>query len=181
MERYPWIREEEWGEELPEKGLLALLDRVNPEDRALAFFVHCFRAVRADRLQQLLSEETVENLLELRLFSAERELWAHRSALGEHFSWRIASETGLTASDFFETRQTLDIDTKHAPEGEGLYGARPLRTTGGGEYALPIGEDDGCVVLVNYVAYDEDGCAFAADWRVKGFEAQKTIHIGKEA
>lgn len=181
MERYPWIREEDWGEELSEKGLLALLDSANPEDRALAFFVHCFHAARGDRLPQLLKEESVGNLLELRVFSAERELWAHRSALGECFCWRVASETGLTAANFFETRQTLDIDTKHAPKGKSLYGARHLRTTGGGEYDLPIGADDGCVVLVNYVAYDKDGCAFAADWRVKGFEPQETIHIGKEA
>ena len=183
MERYPWIQAEEWGEKLTEEGLSALLERVSPEDRALAFFVHCFRAARGDRLPQLLKEEGVENLLELRVFSAEREFWAHRSALGERFCWRVASEAGLTAADFFETRQTLDIDTKYKSVKAHVdpYGARPLRTTGGGEYALPIGESDGCVVLVNYVAYDEDGCAFAADWRVKDFEPQKTIRIGKEA
>lgn len=180
MERFDWIKDR--GEGVPEGQLPAVLERVRPEDTVLAFFCHRFCAARGDRLSQLLSDNGLHHLLELRAFSDGRELWAHRSALGEPFQWRVASEEGLTDADCFETRQTLDIDTRHSPQGEDAYGARRLRTTGGGEYALPIAAGDGCAVLVNYVAYDEDGCAYAADWRVKGFAPQKTIPFGgKEA
>lgn len=175
MERYPWIKD---CGETTQDALPALLETVGTDDTVLAFFVHCFRATRGAFLREILVSEKVENLLELRAFNAERELWAHRTALAELFQWRVASEAGLTVADWFETRQTLDIDETYPPTGNqelNAFGALRLRTTGGGEYALPIAPGDGCAVLVNYVAYDETGCAFAADWRLRGFAPQETL------
>lgn len=136
---------------------------------------------KLDKLNALL--EDAAWLLELRVFDAERELWAHRSMLGEVFSWRIAAdgviEDNLKSCEqraFFkdaknymlETCQLLDKDDKHLPEGEGEYGGKLLRSTGRGVYELPIGGED-AVQLVSYIRYDDNGMANVVDYRLKGF------------
>ncbi len=134
----------------------------------------CGKAAELTTLQQFVS-----TLLEVRLFSREAELWLHRSMLGSSFMWRLADDqyleevcknTGaLFAGYRFEILQMLDVDTKHAPEGRPkLQGNRLLRTTGGGVYELPVGNED-AVRLVCYVGYSADGVAKITDFRLKEF------------
>lgn len=155
-------------------------------DLVIACYTDRFLAVRADRLSALSSFET---LLELRVFNETRELWAHRSALGRPFSWRIADDAvlkqnAMQESDdflkepenhFMDSVQTLDIDTT-VTLGTDEYGSRRLRTTVGGAYALPIAENENCVRIRSYVRYDENGVGSVADARLLGFGCQ-----GKEA
>lgn len=130
--------------------------------------------------------EDCSSLLELRIFGDNRELWIHRSALGTAFSWRIADDCFLNEavkeeSPAFlqnpelyrmETKQLLDIDKTVAIDSPPLYGGRPLRTTVGGDYELPI-EDEDAVILVSYLEFGDDGMANVSDFRLKGFGHMK--------
>ncbi len=116
------------------------------------------------------------HLLEMRLFRADCELWAHRTAISRDFSFRIADDHALRdnvkdeAVPFFadagnyriERVQRLDIDAEASGNGS-------LRATGGGRYSLPITDEDTARVVV-YLDYDDNGAAQAADVRMKGFE-----------
>ena len=141
-----------------------------PEDRIVAYYADGFAAGYADRLEALLAGE--DRLLELRLFSETRELWLHRSRLGEPFAWRVASEAALPDKEryCFETRQLLDLreGPEAAPELDAA-GLRVLRPLNGRRFALPCGGADRFVRLMNYVRYDAEGVANAADWRLIGF------------
>lgn len=153
------------------------------EDYVIAYYPDRFLVAAANQLSSLPAFET---LLELRLFNEGRELWAHRSTLGKPFSWRIADdaelirraaeeedpELRLPQNHYLDTWQTLDIDTT-ANLGTNEYGSRRLRSTVGGSYALPVGENDGCVKIRSYVRYDENGVAAIADYRLLGFGPQK--------
>lgn len=152
-------------------------------DYVIAYYPDRFLAAAANLFSSLPSFET---LLELRLFSAERELWAHRSTLGKPFSWRIADDEVLPERcaeeeepelrrpemHYLDGSQTLDIDTT-ANFGTDEYGSRRLRSTVGGAYALPIGENDGCVKVRSYIRYDKNGVAAVTDYRLLGFGPQE--------
>ena len=178
-----WIRESGAcsGTELPG----AVQAFLQPEDKAVAFYVDRFQAANAGYALKLL--ESVADLLELRIFRTNAELWAHRSALDEEFSWRIADDGALWENapeqDFdavkrrhmIPTTQFLDISPDYVPYQTGerdALGCRKLRSSVGGHYALPLddGKDYGYVRLINYVSYDPNGVAGIADFRIAGFE-----------
>ena len=192
MSNLYWIRKSGACSETELPG--AVQSFLQPEDKAVAFYVDRFQAANAGFVLKLL--ESVEELLELRIFRADAELWAHRSASGAEFSWRIADDGALwenaTERDFedvkvrhtMETTQFLDISPDYVPYQTGerdALGCRMLRSSVGGHYALPLDDTDisapvdlrkkyGYVRLVNYVSYDRNGIAGIADFRIAGFE-----------
>lgn len=193
MSNWYWIRKSGACSETELPG--AVQSFLQPEDKAVAFYVDRFQAANAGFVLKLL--ESVEELLELRIFRADAELWAHRSASGAEFSWRIADDGALwenaTERDFEDvkkrciipTAQLLDISPDYVPyqkcERDDTFGCRKLRSSVGGHYALPLDDTDisapvdlrkkyGYVRLVNYVSYDRNGIAGIADFRIAGFE-----------
>lgn len=148
----------------------------------MALYTDKFICAKIDRLSDALAD--VEWLLELRVFDEERELWAHRSMLGQPFSWRVADdkvlefETSKQQGPFFdepesyriESCQKLDIDDKdrHEAPGDPQYGGKLLRSTGRSVYELPI-NDENAIRLVSYIRYDDNGIANVVDYRLKEF------------
>ena len=160
----------------PEGALSALLEEyMTGSYLAAAFFTGRFQGCRENCLHSVL--DRVRELLELRIFNEDRELWLHRSRCEGPFSWRLAGEAGCRAGrDFFRTVQALDIDETYAAyrrSERDEFGALKLRSTVRGYYALPLDEGDECVKVVNYVRYDENGVAEAADYRLAGFASLK--------
>lgn len=150
----------------------------------LAFYSDHFQGAKGDRLPDLLNER--DKLLELRVFSKDRELWMHRTALGSPFGWRIADDNTLKTNVLkledpfwryeslyrFPSYQMLDIDETYPPylksekdEFDCLY----IRSTVKGRYALPITKGDSFIRLVNYVRYDGNGVANIVDYRLAEF------------
>lgn len=183
MSDWYWIRESGACSETELPELVRTFTQ--PEDKAIAFYSDRFQAANCGLVPKLL--EGVEDLLELRIFRADAELWAHRSALDEEFSWRIADDDApwenAPEQDFdavkrrhiIPTTQFLDISPDYVPYQTGerdALGCRKLRSSVGGHYALPLddGKDYGYVRLINYVSYDPNGVAGIADFRIAGFE-----------
>ena len=169
----PWITENGVTEDAA-----ALVKRVAAaEDRIVAYFVDGFQSGYANRLDAILDRQ--DGLLELRMFSETRELWLHRSRLGVGFFWRIASEEQLPepARYCFETRQLLDLG--EAPDETPTFenGLRVLRSSGGGCFLLPISGEDRFIRIMNYVTYDPDGVANAADYRLIGFTKEGKSNV----
>ena len=176
----PWIKDRGI---CAEDDLCQLVQGFKPEScLTVAMHTDGFRAAAAGSWKRAINPRTT--LLELRIFDENREFWSHRSVLGSNFTWRIADDTALrealkNESDnyYIDTVQTLDIDETYEPYQDGETddrGCLLLRTTGGGHYALPITKEDGCVLIRNYLQYDENNGAVAAvDYRLTGFEPQK--------
>lgn len=160
----------------------------NKEKRyILALYANRFVCASVQKLQEIKKLDDllgdIEWLLEMRVFDEDQELWAHRTMLGQPFSWRVASDATLKekaeqqTDDFLkkpenhrlEQKQLLDIDKKHPSDKEPIYGGKSLRSTGRGEYELPIEEGQDAVTLVSYIRYDEIGMAHVVDYRLKGF------------
>jgi hypothetical protein len=110
----------------------------------------------------------VELLLDIRVFSVEKELHALRMHLGEPFKCRIACEKGLDKDEYFEEIQFLDIDgtTEKDKPPDALY-----KSSAGGSYALPPlpgGARARRIKIVNYLKYDDEtGNMQAVDFRIK--------------
>ena len=167
----PWIKENKNGE-CDENAVLNILKNALSEGcTVLAFFADRFQACRGDQASELLKE--MASLLEVRAFDSKQELWFHRSTLGAPFAWRLADESGcVEGEDYFDTVQALDIDETYGAYKNGEtdeYGCLKLRSTVKGCYALPIEKNDGCVKVINYIRYDENGIAGVADYRIAGF------------
>ena len=173
-----------WSEtELQSKAKAVLPNPSADETRCfMALYTDKFICASIDKLDAALAD--VAWLLELRVFDRVRELWAHRSMLGEPFSWRIADDKALEEEakkqqePFFnnpesyriESTQRLDIDNskEHKPTGEPQYGGTLLRSTGRSVYELPI-NDENAIKLVSYIRYDDSGIANVVDYRLKAF------------
>lgn len=162
--KMPWIRESGTADEA---GLKRKLEAFAAEKPVLAL------AAWPDRYEATVSLPDASRLLETRVVCGDCELWAHRSAIGQPFAWRIADDSALKA-EVGETRlpeyrmeqlQKLDIDRARPPAGGGL------RTTGGRVYSLPI-TDENAVRIAIYIDYDENGAAGIADFRVVGFDRE---------
>ena len=167
----------------PEDALASLLEEYRTGDYlAAAFFTGRFQGCRGNRLDSVLAE--ARDLVELRVFNESRELWLHRSCCGRPFFWRLAGESGCDPRrDHFRTVQALDIDETYDAYQRGEtdeYGSLKLRSTVKGHYALPIDRGDACVKVVNYVRYDENGVAEAADYRLAGFASMRDGAAWKE-
>ena len=110
--------------------------------------------------------EKADALLELRVFSEEKELLFTRSMIGRQFQWRLTNDENLERTDYLDTTQYLDIN----PEFSVKKGDRmQLFTTVGGAYSLPIREDRNAVKIRSYITYDKNGMASVTDHRVCGF------------
>ena len=146
----PWIIETGNGKDVPS------LERFcSSGDYVVAYFADKFRAGRAGQLLETVKQEA-DKLLELRIFNKAHEFLLRRSCVGAPFSWRVAAENTLSPEEkkkyCFETRQLLE-------RGESTAGISALPVTGAERY----------VRLMNYVSYDADGVANAADYRLMGF------------
>ena len=146
----------------------------------MALYTDKYICASIDKLDSALAD--VAWLLELRVFDRVRELWAHRSMLGEPFSWRIADDKKLEDeannpdSYRIESRQKLDIDKEHEPDetrdGMPQYGGLLVRSTGKSVYELPAivkAQSLDAMALVSYIRYDDNGIANVVDYRLKEF------------
>ncbi len=160
--KYPWIKAS------GECAESEVMDKVGSLgfDHFIAFCTDKLVAAEIGRLENVL--ESVSGVLELRLCSGTAELRFFRSMPGQRFTWRLADDTELDPAYMIESRQKLDINTKNTPKGEASFGGKLLRSIGGGVYELPV-KDETAVVLVRYLGYNDDGMAYEADFRVKGF------------
>ena len=145
---------------------------------ALAWFTDRFQGVRGDALDALTA--SADTLLELRVFRDERELWVHRSCIGDAFQWRIADDNILEENvnrlpeapffrekDSYRIRSFQMLDIKEAKRTES--GLCQILTTVGGRYALPMDERSRFIEVVSYLRYAPDGVANVADYRLAGF------------
>jgi len=105
----------------------------------------------------------IAHLLEIRLFTETAELRIMRSSIDSPFYYRLIDDNVLSADDYLDEYQYLDIDTKH-PRTSGMN----YVTTGGGVYSLPI-ENAKKVLIRNYISYDDQGIAQITDFRIVGF------------
>ena len=166
-----------------EDALASLLEEYKTGDYLVtAFFTDRFQGCRGSRLDSVFAG--ARDLLELRVFNENRELWLHRSRCGKPFFWRLAGEAGCDPKrDYFRALQALDVDETYAAFRRGEtdeYGSLKLRSTVKGHYALPLCSGDACVKIVHYVRYDENGVAEAADYRLAGFASMQDGAAWKE-
>lgn len=153
--------------------------------KGVAYYTDRFCASDEKNVEKLYKDTA--QLLELRLFNDRTELRLYRSHMGEDFFWRLASEDTLKRAlekegDPFlkdpkhrsiEYRQYLDMDlTYQAPVD--TMGCLPVRSTGGGYYALPVAEGERMVKIQAYLQYDKKGYARIADYRLAGFCPEKS-------
>ena len=112
--------------------------------------------------------------LDVRIFNEETEYRLFRSDIGHPFHSRIIVDTKESEDTFLEV-QFLDIDTRRSVKNEATWSkekGRTVKATGGGEYRLPMENmKNVCVVIKNYIAYDENtNIAYIKDWRLCGFK-----------
>ena len=120
-----------------------------------------------DGLETFLKEK-VDDLLELRVFSEEREILFTRSMIDSKFQWRLTDDEALERTDYLDTEQFIDINTNSSfSKGEG--GMMRICTTVGGWYSLPIKAGQNAVKIRSYITYDQYGMASVTDHRVCGF------------
>ena len=172
----------------PEKLCALIREFCDPSYTALAWFADRFQSGKGNSLMKLL--HAPDTLLELRVFREDRELWVHRSCIGDPFHWRVADDAALrentarientkrSADSFFrkaenyflKTYQLLDIARRGEADSSGM---RNILTTVGGRYALPIGEKDRYMAVISYLRYTDggamDGTANVVDYRLAGF------------
>lgn len=138
------------------------------EKVCLAFFSDHFESVQPEQVQESLKNCT--NLLQLRLFDGQSELWMHRSTLGEShpFHWRIADDAVLSSRV-----QNLEDDFLQNAEHHMIRETQYLEETGRGGAAecLTLQSGETAVQVIVYVRYDEHGIAVPADYRLAGFTA----------
>lgn len=106
-------------------------------------------------VQQSISD--VEHLLEIRIFTNEKELKIMRPTMEDDFSYRLIDDT-LSEYEYIDEEHYLDIDTEKSTGTEYI-------ATGGGKYTLPV-ENAEKVLVRNYISYDEQGLAQITDFRV---------------
>ena len=125
----------------------------------------------------------LDRLLELRIFSEQCEIYFRRTSVGRDFQWRLASEQDVPGDCYIVQYQTLDINQDWAkkmkyPTDE--YGNLQLFTTVGGKYVLPADPASDSSEIICYIAYDKNGMAKIADYRLKGFVKRTAPGEGSE-
>lgn len=131
----------------------------------------CYLVYYADReiTGGTLPEEIAdpEQVLEIRAFDDDREIWFHRDSLDKDFYFRSVDDSSLEPTGYFDETQMLDIasDKPIVNNGKATFIAM-----GGGRYTLPVGEKVNAVVVRNYLRYNEQtGRAEACDFRILKF------------
>lgn len=98
------------------------------------------------------------HLLEVRVFTEEKELRIMRPTIADTFTYRLIDDTAGDY-DHIDEDQYLDIDDDKKSSGMSYI------ATGGGAYTLPI-ENAEKVRIRNYISYDEQGIAQITDFRI---------------
>ena len=119
----------------------------------------------SSNLEAFLNEKA-DTLLELRVFSKEKELLFTRSMIGSKFQWRLTNDENLEETDYLDTTQYIDINPIFSTEEADRI---RLCTTVGGTYSLPIKADQNAVKIRAYITYNNNGMASVTDHRVCGF------------
>ena len=177
MSEYIWVKEKGLTGEM--ELLRELRDKIAEDSLYLACGTNFFKAGHAT--EEELSDINTGKLLELRIFSDDREIYYSRSCIGENFQWRIASEKDVPKNQYIVQYQTIDINrsrTEAAGNPTDRYGNRVLFTTVGGKYVLPISADADTSEVICYLIYDKNGIAKIVDYRMKGFVTEALL--GKE-
>ena len=176
---------------------------IDPSYKLLGYFVHRFCAADGSAIIDYLNapENSPKLLLEMRIFNENRELWIHRSRIGENvpFFWREASDTdspvkpqgilkrlfGMGRNDDKRSIQRVIsnpekyrfetrqmLDINGKPGAADKYGCLSILSTVGGHFALPIAPEDRYIRIINYIQYDtESGMGNVADYRFAGFSS----------
>lgn len=111
-----------------------------------------------------------ELLLDLRIFDKKRELRFVRGSIARDFQMVYLDDSDYQDTDVMENEQLLDIDIARTEKERCFEQDGMVKATGGGYYKLPFtGYQDIKVVIKNYIAYDENGCAYVKAWRLAGF------------
>ncbi len=179
MSEYRWIKDSGL---VSEKDICSEALRKAPEKSLfLACGTNYFRAGHADGEE--FSTLKSDRLLELRIFSEQYEVCFRRTSVGRDFQWRLASEQDVPEDCYIVQYQILDINQDRAkkikcPTDE--YGNLQLFTTVGGEYVLPADPAADSSEIICYIAYDKNGMAKIADYRLKGFVRRTTPGEGSE-
>ena len=101
--------------------------------------------------------EDISHLLEVRIFTEEKELRIMRPTIADTFTYRLIDDTAGDY-DHIDEDQYLDIDTDNSS-------GTSYTATGGGAYTLPV-ENAEKVRIRNYISYDEQGIAQITDFRI---------------
>lgn len=179
MGEYRWIKDSGL---VSEKDICSEALRTAPEKSLfLACGTNYFRAGHADGKE--LGTLKLDRLLELRIFSEQCEIYFRRTSAGRDFQWRLASEQDVPEDCYIVQYQTLDINQDRAekmkyPTDE--YGNLQLFTTVGGKYVLPADPAADSSEIICYIAYDKNGMAKIADYRLKGFVKRTAPGEGSE-
>jgi len=152
------------------KDLILDVDKIGKGAYEYFLAFHSDRFIAGKYIEKALEGIDWTSLLEIRLFSAEQEMLARRTMSGKNnlFQWRVASEAGLSSTDYVSRIQTLDIDSSYTQRGDN--GNLQLMTTGGGKYELPIEEGMDSIKIISYIDYDAEGMAYFYDNRYAGFK-----------
>ena len=150
MNKYKWIAEKG---KCSQEDLIATAVEYCAED-AIYIAMHIDRPEIGQAVSDRVSQISVDNLMELRIFNSDWELFATRSRCGEEFKWRVTSDKELETQDYIVRYQAIDLNK-----------VKSMRN--GNE--LQISDQVKRAKVMSYIAYDEFGMAKAVDNRVCGF------------
>ena len=119
---------------------------------------------RAENFGKYEIDSQKDKILEIRVFDLDKEYKLFRTSVGRPFIDRLLEDD--PEMDHYDEVQYLDIDDSVRPaDGK-------VRSTGGGEYNLPMDETKNAKVRIRYYLdkYSSTGQVRIKDWRVVGFE-----------
>lgn len=124
----------------------------------LLIYTNRFLCIRQQEITDL------AHLLEVRVFSTEKELKIMRPSMDCDFSYRLIDDTEVPDEMYMDEVQYLDIANSSGTQ----YTAK-----GGGTYTLPA-EDLKMVRIRNYISYNSEGIAQMTDFRIVEFLGGET-------
>lgn len=114
-------------------------------------------------LYNLIDDNSVEKLLDIRVFNKDKEYRLFRSNLGKAFYKSKLDDSNSDDKDYYDDIYYFDIDddkSRDLPEDM-------VQTTGGGIYNLPINKSNAGIRIRYYLKQDkESGIAMIANWRI---------------
>lgn len=167
----PWVKK---------KGVLIEADVLNfiieqfsdTAEEAYFLAAHSDKYVTGRMQEEDLKKIDMKHLLEVRIFSKERELLVSRTMLGTDFSYRIAADEAVEQCYMIDHEQYIDINVEKSRVNTEKK-QYDIMSTVGGKYTLPIDEDIDRIKIKSYIAYDVNGMAKVVDHRVAGFIGRK--------
>ena len=117
--------------------------------------------------------EKVNTLLEMRVFSDDRELFFSRSMIGQLFDWRVTTDEGIDYTDYIDYVHFIDINSERSySTDKGMH----IISTVGGEYDLPLKNGENMVLIRAYISYDKNGVGKVVDHRIRGFRKEQEVN-----